>query len=96
MCIPVYFLKFSFKSCVIIIPAKLCNQRQFFSHDVELNNKGILDLHLLKFPTKSTKMLTGASISLVIPIPDIKKRLTLLTQAMHRFIVRDIPKTGIL
>ena len=22
--------------------SKLCNQRQFFSHDVELNNKGIL------------------------------------------------------
>ena len=24
------------KNCVIIIPAKLCNQRQFFSHDVEV------------------------------------------------------------
>ena len=34
------------KNCVIIIPAKLCNQRQFFSHNVELNNKGILHLHL--------------------------------------------------
>ena len=33
-------------NCVIIIPAKLCNQRQFFSHDIELNNKGILHLHL--------------------------------------------------
>ena len=30
------------KNCVIIIPAKLCNQRKIFSHDVELNNKGIL------------------------------------------------------
>ena len=30
------------KNCVIIIAAKLCNQRQFFSHDVELNNYGIL------------------------------------------------------
>ena len=30
------------KNCVIIIPAKLCNQRQFFAHDVELNNKGVL------------------------------------------------------
>ena len=30
---------------VIIIPAKLCNQRKNFSHDVELNNKGILHLH---------------------------------------------------
>ena len=32
------------KNCVIIIPAKLCNfnQRQFLSHDVDLNNKGIL------------------------------------------------------
>ena len=26
-------------NCVIIIPAKLCNQRQFFSHNVQLNNK---------------------------------------------------------
>ena len=30
------------KNCVIIIPAKLCSQRNFLSHDVELNNKGIL------------------------------------------------------
>ena len=30
------------KNCVIIIPAKLCNQRKNFSHDVELNIKGIL------------------------------------------------------
>ena len=30
---------------VLIIMSKLCNQRQFFSHDVELNNKGILHLH---------------------------------------------------
>ena len=29
-------------NCVIIIPAKLCNQRKKLSHDVELNNKGIL------------------------------------------------------
>ena len=33
-------------NCVIVIPAKLCNQRQFFSHDVELNNKGILHVHV--------------------------------------------------
>ena len=32
--------------CVITIPAKLCNQRQLFSHDVELNNKGNLHLPL--------------------------------------------------
>ena len=32
------------KNCVIITPAKLCNQRKNFSHDVELNNKGILHL----------------------------------------------------
>ena len=36
-------------NCVIIIPAKLCNQRQFFSHDAELNNKDLLHyiLHLV-------------------------------------------------
>ena len=28
-------------NCVIIIPAKLCNQIKLFSHDVELNNIGI-------------------------------------------------------
>ena len=30
------------------VPAKLCKQRDIFSHDVEMNNKGILhlDLHL--------------------------------------------------
>ena len=34
------------KNCVIIIPAKLCNQRKIFSHDVELNNKGILQIYI--------------------------------------------------
>ena len=28
-------------NCVIIILAKLCNQRQFFYHDVELNNQDL-------------------------------------------------------
>ena len=37
------------KNCVIIIPAKLCNQRQCFSHDVELNNEGILHLHYIYY-----------------------------------------------
>ena len=32
------------KNCVIIIPAKLCNQRKKFSHDVEVYNKVILHL----------------------------------------------------
>ena len=27
---------------IYYVPAKLCNQRNIFSHDVELNNKGIL------------------------------------------------------
>ena len=35
------------ENCVIVILAKLCNQRQFFSHDVELNNKDILHLHYI-------------------------------------------------
>ena len=34
------------ENCVAIIiyyvPAKLCDQRIIFSHDVEMNNKGIL------------------------------------------------------
>ena len=34
-------------NCVIIIPAKLCNQGKHFFQDIELNNKGILHLHLL-------------------------------------------------
>ena len=28
---------------ILCLPAKLCNQRKCFSHDVEMNNKGILD-----------------------------------------------------
>ena len=28
------------------VPAKLCNKRKIFSHVVEMNNKGILHLHL--------------------------------------------------
>ena len=35
-------------NCVIIIPAKLCNQRNVLSHDVQLNNIGILHLHLIQ------------------------------------------------
>ena len=31
------------------VPAKLCNQRKLFSHDVEMNNKGIL--HFIFRPT---------------------------------------------
>ena len=34
-------------NCVIIITAKLCIQRLFFSHDVELNNKGIFHFTFL-------------------------------------------------
>ena len=62
------------KNCVIIIPAKICNQRQFFSHDLELNNKGILHftLHLYLHFTYNA----GLSIETVlvrIPLAAVSK-----------------------
>ena len=34
------------------VPAKLCNQRKTFSHDVEINNKGILHFYICDAPVR--------------------------------------------
>ena len=60
------------KNCVIIIPAKLCNQRNFFSHDVELNNKGILQLHftfiLILLGLFLSSAVAGMFLKIIIPL----------------------------
>ena len=51
---------------------KLCNQRQFLSHDVELNNKGILHLHLhLNMNYVSTNFVT---LPLSVRLTNVQKR----------------------
>ena len=46
------------KNCVIIIPAKLCNQRKNFSHDVELDNNGILHFTFYIYITEATYLVS--------------------------------------
>ena len=59
------------KNCVIIIPAKLYNQRTNFSHAVELNNKGILHLIFLHLHRRNE-----LSVSRVLIIPRVVRLVT--------------------